>query len=105
MSRIVRGKENEEAIYEDFNVHSLRHTFSSKLRAEGYPEHIVQELMGHKSPVETKTYMHLTEDEFITTMARFTSTESTDVLSELLTKANLSDDKINAIKNIINNKI
>ena len=102
MSRIVRGKENEEAIYEDINVHSLRHTFSSKLRAEGYPEHIVQELMGHKSPVETKTYMHLTEDEFATTMARFTSTESTDVLVELLSKINLDENQINEIKNIIN---
>ncbi|MBR6568478.1 MAG: tyrosine-type recombinase/integrase [Clostridia bacterium] len=90
-------------IYEDFNIHSLRHTFSSNLRAQNYPEHIIQELMGHKSPTETKTYMHLTEDEFNTTMMRFTKSESTDFLSSLLSATNLSADKINAIKNIINN--
>ncbi len=103
LSRVVRGKETEEAIYEDFNIHSLRHTFSSNLRAQNYPEHIIQELMGHKSPTETKTYMHLTEDEFNTTMMRFTKSESTDFLSSLLSATNLSADKINAIKNIINN--
>lgn len=59
--------------------------------------------MGHKSPTETKTYMHLTEDEFNTTMMRFTKSESTDFLSSLLSATNLSADKINAIKNIINN--
>lgn len=103
LSRVVRGMENEEAIYEDFNIHSLRHTFSSNLRAQNYPEHIIQELMGHKSPLETKTYMHLTEDEFRSTMTRFAGSESKDVLSELLAGTTLTVDKINAIKNIINN--
>lgn len=103
LSRVVRGMEKEEAIYEDFNIHSLRHTFSSNLRAEGYPEHIIQELMGHKSSIETQTYMHLTKEEFDTTMARFTNNETTDAFAELLSKVNLSEEKINAIKNIINN--
>lgn len=103
LSRIVRGMENEEPIYEDFNIHSLRHTFSSNLRAQNYPEHIIQELMGHKSPLETKTYMHLTEDEFRSTMTRFAGSESKDVLSEILAGTTLTEDKINAIKNIINN--
>ena len=103
LSRIVRGKENEAAIYEDFNIHSLRHTFSSNLRAQNYPEHIIQELMGHKSPTETKTYMHLTEDEFRNTTARFANTSNNITLTELLANANLSVDKINAIKNIIVN--
>lgn len=104
LGRIVRGKENEAPIYEDFNIHSLRHTFSSNLRAQNYPEHVIQELMGHKSPVETKTYMHLTEDEFAYTFARFTGSKSSgDALTELLLKSNLPEDKLNAIKNIINN--
>lgn len=104
LSRIVRGMENEEAIYEDFNIHSLRHTFSSNLRAQGYPEHVIQELMGHKSPVETKTYMHLTEEEFAYTFSRFNKdATSADALTQLLLKANLPEDKLNAIKNIINN--
>lgn len=104
LSRVVRGMENEEAIYEDFNIHSLRHTFSSNLRAQGYPEHVIQELMGHKSPVETKTYMHLTEEEFAYTFSRFTKdATSADALTQLLLKANLPEDKLNAIKNIINN--
>lgn len=104
LSRIVRGKENEAAIYEDFNIHSLRHTFSSNLRAQNYPEHIIQELMGHKSPKETKTYMHLTDDEFSYTLTRFTTDNTkTNALTELLLKADLSEEKLNAIKNIINN--
>lgn len=104
LSRIVRGMENEAPIYEDFNIHSLRHTFSSNLRAQGYPEHVIQELMGHKSPVETKTYMHLTEEEFAYTFSRFSKdATSADALTQLLLKANLPEDKLNAIKNIINN--
>ena len=59
--------------------------------------------MGHKSSIETQTYMHLTKEEFDTTMARFTNNETTDTFAELLSKVNLSEEKINAIKNIINN--
>lgn len=104
LSRVVRGMHNEEAIYEDFNIHSLRHTFSSNLRAQNYPEHIIQELMGHKSPAETKTYMHLTDDEFSTTLLRFTgNTTVAGALTDLLLKSDLTEDKLNAIKNIINN--
>lgn len=103
LSRVVRGKETEEAIYEDFNIHSLRHTFSSNMRAQNYPEHIIQELMGHKSPLETQTYMHLTEDEFSSTMARFTGSDSKDILTELLSGTKLTEDKLNAIRKIINN--
>ena len=104
LSRVIRGMENEAPIYEDFNIHSLRHTFSSNLRAQGYPEHVIQELMGHKSPIETKTYMHLTDDEFTYTFSRFIKqTSSGEVITELLSKVNLSKDKLDAIKNIINN--
>lgn len=104
LSRIIRGMENEEPIYEDFNVHSLRHTFSSRLRAQSYPEHVIQDLMGHKSPVETKTYMHLTEAEFAATLSKFTADKTkTNILTELLSSSNLTEEKITAIKNIINN--
>ena len=59
--------------------------------------------MGHKSPLETKTYMHLTEDEFRNTMVRFAGAESKDLLTELLAGTTLTEDKINAIRKIINN--
>ena len=60
--------------------------------------------MGHKSPKETKTYMHLTDDEFSYTMTRFTTDiAKTNALTELLLKADLSEEKLNAIKNIIAN--
>ena len=47
--------------------------------------------------------MHLTEDEFRSTMARFGGSESRDLLSDLLNGITLTEDKINAIRNIINN--
>lgn len=104
LSRVVRGKEKEDAIYEDFNIHSLRHTFSSNLRAQNYPEHIIQELMGHKSPKETKTYMHLTNEEFNYALSRFTTNKTTtNTLTELLLSTELTEEKLRAIKNIINN--
>ena len=64
LSRVVRGKENEPAICEFYNNHSLRHTFASRLRASGTEEHIVQALLGHKSTKETQTYLHITDKEY-----------------------------------------
>ena len=90
LSRVVRGKEKEPAIYEDFNIHSLRHTFSSKMREKGFAEYIIQSLMGHKSPAETKTYMHITHEEFSDTLHSFNQSENTvEMIRELIVKNNI----------------
>ena len=89
-------------IYEDFNIHSLRHTFSSRLRAKGYQEHIIQSLMGHKSSVETKTYMHITENEFNDTLTKISGQQSSvsDILKALQT-LNLSEEKLQQLSSIL----
>lgn len=98
LSRVVRGKEKEPAIYEDFNIHSLRHTFSSKLREKGLAEHIIQDIMGHKSPTETKTYMHITNEEFSNTLRSFNQSEDpVDILKDFIIKNNISLDKLRQI--------
>lgn len=103
LGRIVHGKEKEPAIYEDFNIHSLRHTFSSRLRAKGYQEHIIQSLMGHKSSVETKTYMHITENEFNAALTKITGQQSavSDIMKALQT-LNLSEEKLQQLSTILN---
>ncbi len=65
LCRVIHGKEKEEAISESFNIHSLRHTYASKLRAKGVPEHLVTSFLGHTSKGETQTYLHVSEDEII----------------------------------------
>lgn len=65
LCRVIHGKEKEIAISETFNIHSLRHTYASKLRARGIPEHIVVSFLGHSSKSETNTYLHVSESEIV----------------------------------------
>lgn len=78
VSRVVHGKEKEPAISETFNIHSLIHTFASRLRASEFngSEHLIQEFMGHKSERETKDYMHISESEFSSATARIGMSKS-----------------------------
>lgn len=41
------------------NIHTLRHTFASHLAQAGVPLHVIGELLGHTSPIQTKIYAHL----------------------------------------------
>jgi site-specific recombinase XerD len=43
----------------DFHWHDLRHTFASRLLAEGVTLREIQELLGHKNPQQTMRYAHL----------------------------------------------
>lgn len=95
LSRVVRGKENEPAIYEYYNNHSLRHTFASKLRASGTDEHIVQALLGHKSTKETQTYLHITAKEYTSVSLTMNSTTSkVDSLAKIIQSHNLSPEQL-----------
>jgi integrase len=65
ISRKVHGYEGSELISASFNIHSLRHTYASRMRSQGFDDYIVQGLMGHKNPsTTTRVYMHLEEDKF-----------------------------------------
>jgi site-specific recombinase XerD len=52
----------KEAGVEDFHWHDLRHTFASRLVMKGVDIRTVQELLGHKSIVQTMKYAHLAQD-------------------------------------------
>ena len=98
LSRIVQGKEKEEAIFEHYNTHSLRHTFASKLRASGVDEHIVQALLGHKSTKETKTYLHITEKEYISVSVNMNNNLSkVDAIIDMIKTHGLSAQQIRAL--------
>lgn len=55
-SRIIHGfssdskikKNKKKVIYEDFNFHSFRNTFSSSLKAQGVDTSVISSLLGHK---------------------------------------------------------
>lgn len=42
-----------------FQPHQFRHTFGTRLINRGIPQHVVQRLMGHKSPAMTSHYAHV----------------------------------------------
>jgi site-specific recombinase XerD len=43
-------------------VHDLRHTYASWLTADGVPQRVVQQLLGHASSRTTERYQHLAPD-------------------------------------------
>ena len=98
LSRVVRGKENEPAIYEYYNNHSLRHTFASKLRANGVEEHVVQALLGHKSTKETQTYLHITAKEYTAVSLSMNGNASkVDALVKMIQSHNLSEEQLDML--------
>ena len=98
LSRVVRGKENEPAICEFYNNHSLRHTFASRLRASGTDEHIVQALLGHKSTKETQTYLHITDKEYdAISLSMNGNVSKVDSIVKMVQSHNLSEQQINAL--------
>jgi site-specific recombinase XerD len=58
-------------------IHSLRHTFGSRLAIHGRPARRIQYFMGHSSITTTERYMHLSPNETF---------EDTRVLEGMTTK-------------------
>lgn len=54
-----REYRRKAGISEDFIVHSLRHSFATKLVEEGIPLVQVKELLGHRCIRSTMTYVHV----------------------------------------------
>ena len=46
----------------EFTIHSLRHTFASRLVQKGVPLYTVQKLLGHTDIRTTQRYAHLAPD-------------------------------------------
>jgi integrase len=46
-----------------FRFHDLRHDFATRVRRAGHGLDVVQELLGHASPVMTQRYAHIGRDE------------------------------------------
>lgn len=97
-ARVIHGKTGEAPICEYFNVHSLRHTFASKLREQGCPEYIVQDVLGHKSQRETQVYMHTDKNEFFSFASRLTSKmTSAKETAEMILKSGFSKKELDYI--------
>lgn len=59
----------------DFHWHDLRHTFASRLVMAGADIKTVQELLGHKSIVQTMRYSHLSADHKKAAVAKLDAQE------------------------------
>ncbi len=80
-SRIIHGyssylnspnkKQKAKAIFEDYNTHSLRHTFATSLNSQGLDPMVLSSIMGHKlKPKEgmaevTAKYIHIKENDIL----------------------------------------
>lgn len=47
----------------DFRLHDLRHTFATSIRQRGAGLDVVQDLLGHADPRQTRRYAHLGDDQ------------------------------------------
>ena len=59
LRKYFREYRRKAGISEDFIVHSLRHSFATKLVEEGVPLVQVKELLGHSCIRSTMTYVHV----------------------------------------------
>jgi integrase len=66
----------KEANIPDFHFHDNRHTFASRLVMAGVDLKTVQELLGHKSIVQTMRYAHLSGDHRRAAVAKMNSLEA-----------------------------
>ena len=55
-------KASEDLQYPDVTLHTLRHTFASRLVQAGRPLYNIQKLLGHKNSSMTERYAHLAPD-------------------------------------------
>ena len=86
----IHGKGGKEEIMGDFNLHSLRNTYATFIRADEMPLYVISAILGHKEEDTTNRYMSVTGEEFLKT------TKAIRSLASVPNKApkNLCDDEI-----------
>lgn len=98
-TRKIHGFEGNELISSSFNVHSLRHTFASRMRAIGLEEHILKYIMGHKEKASsTRDYLHIEETEFNQAISKINPTNNVDSILK-----SLSEEERKEMLNKLNN--
>lgn len=68
IQKIVRGHALKAGLDERVHPHLLRHSFATHLLDGGAELRVVQELLGHSTPVTTQIYTHVTEERQRETM-------------------------------------
>ena len=81
----------EKAGLADFHFHDLRHTFASRLVMKGVPLATVSKLMGHKTPMMTMRYAHLSPEHLSAAVKVLDAPKSSSLDSHLTIGA--SDDR------------
>lgn len=60
MQTAMRFAVQECGIHKNVSIHSLRHSYATHLMEAGMNLRLIQEYLGHQSPVTTARYTHLT---------------------------------------------
>ncbi len=68
---IVRHWAAVAGLRNDLHPHTLRHTFATHLLEGGCDLRVIQELLGHRSPVTTELYTHITHPEAKAALHRY----------------------------------
>jgi len=61
VQKAFRGALRESRVNKAASVHTLRHSYATHLVEAGLALHLIQQLLGHKSPTTTVIYTHLTQ--------------------------------------------
>lgn len=72
---LIKTYAREAGLNQAVTVHSLRHTFATRLLSKNLPLPYIQSLMGHKSPQTTSRYLHIQNNELIDAFSRVTAEE------------------------------
>lgn len=72
---LIKTYAHEAGLNDAVTVHSLRHTFATRLLSKNLPLPYIQSLMGHKSPQTTSRYLHIQNNELIDAFSRVTAEE------------------------------
>ena len=77
------GLHDENGCATSVTIHRLRHTLGTRMINSGVPEHVIQRLLGHASPMMTAVYAHMHDTTIRAEFERYCQTR-VDVEGRLL---------------------